>query len=296
MAVIKMFEPWGVQFARTQVRDSLMYHGEEAVALRLFREEDHQPRCPRCYNDSFGQAQQDCPVCYGTSWQGGVKDARRIWCVFTDHSIAEQYGQYGTLEPDQRMVQFEAFPLLVEHDWIVRIKEWSPAHTVLHVGGWWQVDAVTRNSLRTGKQYGQTREDVIGQAAACSWFPRGTAAIQQYPIEGVTFPEFTVVNTPVPQVITEPDTKVIYVPVPDGSSPPPNTGTVLGATLRWNPVFTFQQTAPSTVWTISHTLGHDPDVTIVVEDEVVDGDIEYPDANTVTITFAQPQTGYAELV
>lgn len=290
MAIIKLVEPYAVNFARTQVRDSLISHGEEAILLSLYREDDNIARCSRCTNDVFTQGQQDCPVCFGTSFQGGIKDARRAWCVFTDHTVSEQYGQYGTLTPDQRMVQCEAFPLLVEHDWVVRIKRWSPAHTVLEVGGFWQVDAVTRNSLRTGSHYGQTFEDVIGQAAQCSWFPPDTSAIQLYPILGQTFAPATISGTPVPVAVVEPDTKVVFYPINTA------TGGVTGAVSTWDSVFNFQQDAPSARWVITHTLGHLPSVTVIVDGEEVDADPDYPDINTVIITFASPQTGTAVLV
>jgi len=272
MAVIKLVEPYAVNYARTCVRDALMYHGEEAILLSLYRETDNVQRCPRCHNDAYNDSEEDCPVCYATTWysdadqKGGVKEAVRAWCIFTDHSISEQYGQYGTFTPDQRTVQTEAFPMLIEHDFIVRVKRWSSAHEVLEVGGFYQVDAVTRNSLRTGSQYGQTWQDVIGQSAQCSWIPPHTMGLPQlYPVLGETFPAATIQGTPVPTAINEPGTK------------------------------SFQQTAPAAVWTITHTLGHFPEVNIVIGGESVDAQVDYPSLQEVVITFAEPQTGYAEL-
>jgi hypothetical protein len=296
MAIIKLVEPYAVNYARTCVRDALMYHGEESVLLSLYRETDNVQRCPRCHNDAYNDSEADCPVCYGTTWysdadrKGGVRDARRAWCIFTDHSVSEQYGQYGTLTPDQRTVQTEAFPMLVEHDFIVRVKRWSPTHEVLEVGGFYQVEAVTRNSLRTGNQYGQTWQDVIGQSTTCSWIPPSTMGLPQlYPVLGETFPAATIQGTPIPTAVVEPDTKVVFYPINVA------TGNVDGATATWEAAFAFQQTAPAAVWTITHTLGHLPEVNIIVGGESVDAQVDYPNINTVVITFAAPQTGTAEL-
>lgn len=290
MAIIKLWEPFAVNYARTQVRDSLMYHGEEALLLSMFRPQDNAKRCPRCYTDALQQAKMRCPECYGTSWQGGIKDARRAWCVFSDHLISEQYGQYGQLEPDQRQVQTEAFPLLIEHDFIVRVRRWDASHTVLEVGGIYEIEAVTRNSLRTGNRYGQTSEDTIGQQATVNWLPPGLKGIELYPFVGTTFPAAAIAGTPVPVVVAEPDTKVVFYPVSNQS------GVVTGAQSTWEAAFTFTQSAPASVWTISHTLGHLPQVSIIVDDEEVDADVDYPNINTVVITFAAPQTGSVEMV
>jgi hypothetical protein len=60
--------------------------------------------------------------------------------------------------------------------------------------------------------------------------------------------------------------------------------------------FTFSQLNPSTVWTIHHNLGKIP--AVVVTDSagsLVVGEIEYPDINTVIITFCYPFGGMAYL-
>lgn len=299
MAIIKMWEPWGVTYRRTQVRDSLIYHGEEAVLLQMYRGDDRVSRCPRCSTDAYGDGEQMCPVCYGTNFYddkarvGGVKSANRAWCVFTDHTVSEQYGQYGTLRPDQRMMQCEAFPLLTEHDFVVRVKRWNPlTHTVLEVGGIYQIDAVTRESLRTGSRYGQTRDDIVGQSAQVSWVPPSTMGIELYPVENVTFPPAMIEGTPFPQAVVQPDTKVVFYPVNT------DAGGVTGATATWEAAYTFPQTAPSTTWTITHTLGHFPNFTCYVDGEEVDADPSFPNyplPSPMVLTFAQPQTGYVEL-
>lgn len=303
VAIIKLVEDYSVNYARTQVRDSLMYHGEEAVLLQMYHPEDFSDanpevgKCPRCSWDAYNDGENMCPVCFGSGLYnnetqiGGVRDARRVWAVFTDHVITEQYGQRGVMAPDQREVQMEAFPLVAEHDFIARVKRWDPAtHTALSEPEFFSLGAITRNSLRTGHRFGQTWEDVIGQKAQCSWLPPRSNGIQLYPIKGVSFPAAKIEGTPVPVAVVEPDTKVIFYPVSSGA------GAVTGGTAgNFEQTYTFTQTAPSTTWTISHTLGHLPDVTVIVGGEVVDADVDYPDQFTVVITFASSQSGTVEL-
>jgi hypothetical protein len=300
LAVIKLVEDYSINYARTQVRDALMYHGEEAVLLQLFHPEidRHVGKCPRCSWDAYNDGENLCPVCYGTNLYddktqtGGVKDARRAWCVFSDHVVSEQLGQRGVMAPDTREVQCEPFPMLMEHDVIARVKNWDPiTHIALSEPEFYSVDAVTRNSLRTGNRFGQTWEDVIGQKAQCSWFPPRSSGIQLYPIQGVSFPAAQIQGTPVPTATVEPDTKVVFYPVSNTS------GVVTGATPgNFDQSFTFTQEAPSTTWTITHTLGHLPQVTIIVGGEEVDADVDYPSITQVVINFAAPQSGTAELV
>lgn len=58
--------------------------------------------------------------------------------------------------------------------------------------------------------------------------------------------------------------------------------------------YVHQQNTPNSSWTIAHNLGKKPSVTVVDSaDEVVHGQIEYIDNNTVTLTFAGAFSGRA---
>jgi hypothetical protein len=309
MAIIKLDEPYSVTLLRNQVLDSLRYHGEEAIALSLVHPEEaddrgndpNAPRCPRCVNAAYQTGENDCPVCFGVSYVDpvngtGVKTAKRVWAEFTDQQMVESLGQRGVWAPDAREVQLEAFPLLMEHDVIVRVRHWDIAtHTPLVRGEFYGVQAVTRNSLRTGgNRYGQTRDDVIGQKAQCTLLSR-SVGITNYPIKGVAFPDVGIIGTPLPVVVAEPDTKVVFVPTTDGGPPSPTSGNVLGASMEWKAVFTFTQPVPATTWTITHSLDHRPQCTVYVDDEIVLADVDTDEPFVVTITFGAPQAGYVEL-
>lgn len=60
---------------------------------------------------------------------------------------------------------------------------------------------------------------------------------------------------------------------------------------------TFVQATPASVWSIAHTLGYPPAVTIVDDSgSAVFGDIAYPSNSSVIVTFSQPIAGTAYLV
>lgn len=307
MAVLKLFENWNVTYKRNMVKESLAYHGEQVVLLSLYHAEIDTDieRCPRCTTDEYQAGEEMCPVCYGTSlWHGktqtgGVKEAHRAWAIFTDRQVTENHTNQGLVSPDVRQAQAEAFPMLMQNDVIVRVPHWDPvSHTALSPGEFYRVKAVTRNSLRNGPHYGQTREDVIGQSFEVALLPKDSVGICQYPIQNVIFDEFQIVGTQRPIAVGQPDDNIIYIPVPSGP-PQPNYGYVGGAELEWNPVFTFIQQAPANPWIINHTLDHNPDVnvTILVNglETQVDANITYPSPTVVNVTFYGPQSGTAQL-
>lgn len=56
------------------------------------------------------------------------------------------------------------------------------------------------------------------------------------------------------------------------------------------------QSSPSAVWTINHNLGFYPNVTIVDSaGSVVEGDVTYPNTNTMVLTFTGGFSGDAYL-
>lgn len=86
-----------------------------------------------------------------------------------------------------------------------------------------------------------------------------------------------------------PDTKVVFYPlIPVG----PNGIQVPVSSLG----FTHVQSTPADPWIIHHNLKRNPDVSVIVDNEKVMPDVQYPDLDTVVISFGSPQTGSAELV
>jgi hypothetical protein len=75
-----------------------------------------------------------------------------------------------------------------------------------------------------------------------------------------------------------------FVPAPGGVE---SRGPI-GATVH-------HQDAPARTWTIMHNLGYNPSVAIMINDQEVDADVNYPNLNTVLIVFSTPQKGSARL-
>jgi hypothetical protein len=187
MAVIKLVEDYAVAQLRKDVRDSLTMAGEQSVLLRLFHAADPDAvACPQCGDDIYKSPERDCTSCYGTMFDGGVREAMKIWALYTDHQVNEALSNRGTYEPDHRHIQFEAFPLVTEHDVVVRVKHWN-YDTPVEVEGFYLLDKVDRRSLRTGSRFGQYGWDVVGQKADLAELPEQMGMITHYPVLGQHF-------------------------------------------------------------------------------------------------------------
>lgn len=188
MAVIKLVENYAVSQLRKDVRDSLMMTGEQAVLLQLFHAGDSDAvPCPQCGDSVYKSPETDCYSCYGTMFDGGVRQAMKVWALFTDHVASEQLSQRGTYQVDQRSVQFEAFPTVIEHDVIARVSSWNFDGTPGTVEGFYILQQVTRRSLRTGNRFGQSSTDLVAQKAQLSELSGAVKMIERYPLAGKTF-------------------------------------------------------------------------------------------------------------
>lgn len=284
---IKLVEDYSVTQLRRFVRESMMYHGEEAILLAMYHvnaDEGTVPRCPQCYDDIYsGSDYATCTTCYGTTFQGGVKFATRVWSIFSDKAASEKYGPNGVWAPDDREIQCEPFPELIEHDFVVRVRTWGANHTPTEIEGYYGISQVTRDSLRTGNRFGQWPWDVVGQRAKISEL-QSNSVIYQYPVLNQSFPDDPPIPpSPLHVSVQQPDDKIIYI----NNMPIQTTG---------EEVLTYTLTTPSAIWTIVHTFDHLPIVTVIVNGEEVDADVQYPNPTTVVILFAIPQVGTAVLV
>lgn len=60
--------------------------------------------------------------------------------------------------------------------------------------------------------------------------------------------------------------------------------------------YTHIQSSPSTTWNVTHNLGFFPSVTVVDSaNEKVEGEVQYIDTNTLTISFSSGFSGNAYL-
>ena len=88
------------------------------------------------------------------------------------------------------------------------------------------------------------------------------------------------------------DNSAVYGPKSDGVWPTDPIGRFSQFTLR----HTHIQNIPSATWTITHSLGGNPSVTVVDSaNSVVVGEVTYVDTSTVRIEFSGAFSGYAYL-
>lgn len=193
MGRIDLVEPYAIRNARKAVIESMQAHGEEVIALAMYHPgiDENVPRCPNCYDPDYKQADKgSCSVCYGTSFDGGVKTMARIWAMFDDSTNLEKVERQGVWQMGNRGVQMEANPQMMEHDFLLRVKRWSHDHRPLEIAEAFSLDVVTIMSLRTGNQHVQTDADRIGQKAQAHMLDTSHVI---YKVNGrLVSPDFTV--------------------------------------------------------------------------------------------------------
>jgi hypothetical protein len=143
------------------------------------------------------------------------------------------------------------------------------------------------------------------------WFPDGLPASGQklyvYPRNGPPLAQlFTDVTgtVPVPNPVTLPASGVASFFVTNGDYWGYINGQAFYLVIDldpelsrvWPATFVHDHTVPETVWTIAHGLGSKPGVTVLgTDDQITQGDVDYVDDDTLTITFGAPLAGRAYL-
>jgi hypothetical protein len=96
-------------------------------------------------------------------------------------------------------------------------------------------------------------------------------------------------DNPINVTLTQAAPLQVTVGAPRGAPGPPGPA---GASAV---EFTFA--TPAATWTIRHNLGRRPTVQLLdATGAQFDGDVEFPDLNTVVVTHAQPIAGAAQLI
>lgn len=184
-------EPYSVNYFRNCVKDSLSYLGEQAILLSMYHvipDEGVRERC-HCWDDVYENSTEfKCMSCYGTTFAGGVKQASRVWAMFTDTTETEEITKQGVWNPDKRQVQLEWNPPLMQRDYIVRVPKdrWAGWDTPTAIAGIFRIGEVQMNSLRQGQYEGQIPSDMAGQRGTVELQPT-EMPIHKFPIVGVAF-------------------------------------------------------------------------------------------------------------
>lgn len=193
MARVDLVEPYAVRMARQSIRDSLMSHGEECVLFHMYHVNEVDKtvqRCPVCYDSVYKQGEKfNCPQCYGTTFDGGVKDVYRAWGLFTDANDEETFGKRGFWHPIASSIHTEWQPDLWQRDYVARIASWTLDHRVVEVDSIYVFKSVSNDSVRTGNRLGQTNFDTVAQRADLQLIST-EMPIWQYPLKGQQFQRY----------------------------------------------------------------------------------------------------------
>lgn len=165
-----------VNRAARQFIESAQNVGEECVALTMYHvgvDAGTQPRCSYCFDQVYGGSDtNNCVHCFGTTFEGGVRKISRAWAIFTDNNeTADDFDKRGEWIRDERRVEIEAYPTLLQHDYLVRILEWGTGHTVKKISGYYSLGVVQEYTLREGSRLGQQVVDKYGQSSKVQLLP-----------------------------------------------------------------------------------------------------------------------------
>jgi hypothetical protein len=136
-------------------------------------DEGLQPRCHVCYNSVYKATDStlNCSNCYGTTFEGGIKGAYRIFGIFTDNTNEEIRKTRGEWTPDDRNVQLPYLADLMTNDYVVRVETWDENDGPDTMGGYYRMGTVKELSLRDGSRYGKTSFDRISSSAPIHLLP-----------------------------------------------------------------------------------------------------------------------------
>lgn len=150
--------PHSLEIARRQVEGVQWKAGEWAVFVLQWHAEDARRSrtgaCPRCINEIASYladaGQPECPVCYGTAWEGlrGIVVRPSVWLDDEEQTInREKRGEIVTQKSKVSTISnFRA----KEGDWVGRSD-----------GTWWTVETVSRLDLSTGFSHIERANETI---------------------------------------------------------------------------------------------------------------------------------------
>ena len=182
MAVIRLPQQYANDRFAEQVREASQSIGELAIAIKMYRpwvedlssNPEHFPHCPRCWDEFYQEpTDKNCPVCGGSGYSTsdtdrGIKEFGRLWIILSDNTFTQAIiRQYGQFSPDERMIQYEGGVELAEHDYILRVKQWSHDYRPLAFGDRFRLqNPYPTVSLRSGNEPAQyPGRNVVGYRA-----------------------------------------------------------------------------------------------------------------------------------
>lgn len=176
---------WAVDQERYRHDQGLWQVGELAMFVLMWKVEDQQNgyvrRCPRCYDNAddltaraskiYNQpTQNQCPMCYGTTFEGGIRAKLIRPAIFTDSDDQERLDEHGTNYPQSLSVETTSDFRYRNNDYVFRAD-----------GSRWQLAAPQRVTLRTGFGHPTQAADSMGYATAMATLEDKTSVAWKIP-------------------------------------------------------------------------------------------------------------------
>lgn len=112
--------------AEIQRREYLLLSKFAGVKSYLFRRKAYGLRCHRCWSKVSEKIMDDrCPVCLGTSFEGGYFDAVPMFMQFEPTPNNSVHSYLGKLEPNQIGGWTISLPEIAVDDVIIRTGDWN---------------------------------------------------------------------------------------------------------------------------------------------------------------------------
>jgi hypothetical protein len=109
-----------------QRRENWLLTHFTGVKTYLFKKKSYGKRCPKCWSNRTESVTDDhCPVCLGTSWEGGFFPPVPIYLQYETTPKQVDYQYFGKLEPNQIGAWTISFPALMEEDVVIRVGDWA---------------------------------------------------------------------------------------------------------------------------------------------------------------------------
>lgn len=154
---IRERQDWQIEQERERHTGALYMVGEWAMFILMWHELDEIDglvgRCSRCYGSAGSKAQRvaevyaqptqnRCPVCFGTTFEGGYRARIVRPAIFTDADETEQQGARGSMHPISANVESTFDFRVRQGDYVFRAD-----------GSRWQLGTPQRVQLRTGFEH-----------------------------------------------------------------------------------------------------------------------------------------------
>lgn len=180
---VRETQNWAIDQERYRHDQALWTLGESAMFVLMWHVEDHQRgyvrRCPRCYeNPTLSDAakiynqptQNECPMCYGTSFEGGIRAKIIRPAIFTDSDDQERLDRRGATHPQSVSVETTSDFRYRNNDYVFRAD-----------GSRWQLAAPQRVMVRTGFGHPSQADASMGYAPTMATLEDRTSVAWKIP-------------------------------------------------------------------------------------------------------------------